>query len=140
MLDSIYLEVEVLQVVECDGIGVVVGRVSLLQTLLNVCDSPAGAADVDDKDDENDRLDPGLMEPPADPIPEEDHAHMLLVVQGIVRILGVDPARHEPAVEEVPLAGLDEKKVDCQFNFFYPPAKPTSQMNGRQNRGKRKYC
>ena len=65
----VLLEVEVVHVVVLDRVGVIVGGVSLLQALLDVGHPPGGHDEVDGKDDEDDALDPGLVQRTADVVP-----------------------------------------------------------------------
>ena len=66
----VLLEVEVVHVVVLDRVGVVVGSVPLLQTLLDVGDAPGRDEEVGREDHQHDGLHPALVQRPADVIPE----------------------------------------------------------------------
>jgi len=65
--------------------------------------SVTGAHQVTRKGQDDDRLAPLVVDYCGQLVLEERHQHVVLVVDGVVRIVGVDATRHDRLVEEVAL-------------------------------------
>lgn len=76
----------VLEVVESDGVGVLLGEMAAFESLLQIGDAVAGAGQVGGKHDDDESLDGAIVKRLGHLVPEEYHQHVLLVV---ARVVGV---------------------------------------------------
>ena len=97
---SVLVEVLVILVVEVNAVRVKLDNVPLVKALLDVGDTPDGHHDVGSEHDQDQGLDPLEVEGVAQLVPEEDHAGVVLVVEGVVGVGGVDPASEEEPVDQ----------------------------------------
>lgn len=109
--------VVVLQIEELHRVRVRLREFAPLETFLDLGQPEAGSAQVRGKDHNDERLDPALVQDAGHRVAEELHQQVLLVIDGVVRIVPVDSAGVELPVQPRSLfCGRGERKKNTKVS------------------------